>query len=120
MPPIAGPAIPPKRNPAWNAPEARPRCSGAAVRSTSAIADTVNIAEPTPPIPRRTSSWPKLCEAAVASDDSATIQMPTDITCRSPHRSTMSPAGPAVSRRMSANPEMTADASSAETPNVRA
>jgi hypothetical protein len=32
----------------------------------------------------------------------------------------MSPAGPALSSRMSANPEMTVEATNAETPNVRA
>ncbi len=119
-PPIAGPVTPPNRNPAWNAPDARPRCSGPAVRSSRAIAETVNIADPIPPTPRRTSSWGKLCARAVSRDEPATTQIPMDMIRRSPKRSTSSPDGPALSRRMRANPEMTVEATNAETPNVRA
>ncbi len=119
-PPMAGPVTPPNRNPAWNAPEARPRCSGPAVRSSSAIAETVNIEDPIPPTPRSTRSWPKLCARAVISEDPATTQIPIDMIRRSPNRSTMSPAGAALSRRMRAKPEMTVEARNAETPNVRA
>ena len=119
-PPIAGPVTPPKRKPAWNAPDARPRCSGPAVRSSSAIADTVNIADPIPPTPRSTRSWLKVWASAVSSEDPATTQMPIDMIRRSPKRSTMSPAGAALSRRIRAKPEMTVEAMNAETPNVRA
>ncbi len=119
-PPIAGPVTPPKRNPAWNAPEARPRCAGPAVRSSRAIAETVNIADPMPPTPRSTSSCPKLWARAVISEEPATTQIPIDMIRRSPKRSTMIPDGAALSRRMRANPEMTVEAMNAETPNVRA
>ena len=56
-PPIAGPAMAPSRKPDCHMPVARPRWSALATRSSSEIADTVNIAEPTPPMPRSSSSW---------------------------------------------------------------
>ena len=54
---MAGPVIPPSRNPPWKKPAARPRICGATLPSSRVIADTVNIAEPIPPIPRSASSW---------------------------------------------------------------
>ena len=56
-PPIAGPAIAPSRKPVCHMLIARPRWSASTTRSSSEIADTVNIAEPTPPTPRSRSSW---------------------------------------------------------------
>ena len=90
------------------------------MRSSSAIAETVNIDDPIPPTPRSTSSWLKLCARAVSREDPATTQIPIDMIRRSPQRSTISPAGAADSSRMRAKPEMTVDARKAETPNVRA
>ena len=55
-PPMAGPVIPPSRKPPWKKPAARPRICGATLPSSRLIADTVNIAEPIPPMPRSASS----------------------------------------------------------------
>ena len=55
--PTAGPAMPPIRNPLWKKPAARPRSPASTEVSSRVKADTVNIAEPMPPIPRSTSSW---------------------------------------------------------------
>ena len=56
-PPIAGPAMAPTRNPVCHMLVALPRWSASTTRSSSEMADTVNIADPTPPIPRSSSSW---------------------------------------------------------------
>ncbi len=56
-PPIAGPAIAPSRKPDCHRPVALPRWSAETTRSSRLTADTVNMAEPTPPIPRSSSSW---------------------------------------------------------------
>src|SRR6266581_67453 len=55
-PPIAGPLIPPIRNPPENRPLARPRCSLGTLPSSRVWALTLNIAEPSPPTPRKTMS----------------------------------------------------------------
>ena len=48
--------MPPSRNPPWKKPAARPRMLGAALPSSRLMAETVNIADPMPPIPRSASS----------------------------------------------------------------
>jgi hypothetical protein len=54
---MAGPVIPPIRNPAWKTPLARPRSPVSTEVSSSVVAATVNMADPKPPTPRKTSSW---------------------------------------------------------------
>ena len=51
-PPSAGPEIPPSRKPPLKLPTARPRWALVVTPSSSEIAETLNIAEPTPPAPR--------------------------------------------------------------------
>ena len=48
--------MPPIRNELAYADDTRPRIVGGARRTSSAIAETVNIVEPMPPSPRKTSS----------------------------------------------------------------
>ncbi len=119
-PPTAGPMTPPSRKPPWKAAAARPRWSGAATRSRSASADTVNIAEPRPPMPRSTSSCVYDVDSPANADDTATMLRPVARVIRSPTRSTSHPAGSAPSRRMNANTLTTALAQNAVTPNSSA
>ena len=69
--------MPPTRNALAYAEETRPRMCGGARRTSSAIAETVNIVEPMPPSPRSTSSWAYDCANAVASEEAATTSRPT-------------------------------------------
>src|SRR5450631_736806 len=120
FPPKAGPVTPPNKNPAWNAPAARPRWSALTTRSSRLYADTVNIAEPIPPAPRRTTSWPNDPENPASRLETPTIPIPVAMTMRSPTRLTRRPANGAVSRRISANADTTALASALLTPKCLA
>ena len=55
-PPITGPRIPPIRNVEAYMPEIRPRESGGARRTIRPMAEMVNMVEPSPPRPRKSSS----------------------------------------------------------------
>src|SRR5690242_20311932 len=112
--------MPPNRKPLWNAAAERPRWSGAATRSSRLYAPTVNIAEPAPPAPRSTSSWPYDAESPASRLETATIPMPVASTIRSPNRSTMRPATGANTSRMTANAATTENAAVLSTPNCLA
>lgn len=84
------------------------------------MADTVNMLDPNPPIPRRRSNWLKDCDSPANALDADTMISPVDMTTRSPRRSTRAPDNGEVMNRTSANAEMTELASSALTPKERA
>ena len=63
----------------------------------------LNIAEPTPPLPRSTISSAKDLENPASTLLTATTAMPAAITPGSPKRSTRRPAGSAPTTRISAN-----------------
>ena len=86
-PPTAGPLIPPSRKPPENRPLARPRWLVGTVPRSRAWALTLNMAEPTPPTPRRTMSWAKESENPARMLLAATIAIPAAITPCSPNRS---------------------------------
>src|SRR6266542_2241054 len=93
-PPIAGPLIPPMRNPPENRPLARPRCSLGTLPSSRVWALTLNIAEPSPPSPRKTMSCVNDPENPARILLTATIPMPADITRYSSNRSRGRPLRP--------------------------
>ena len=80
----------------------------------------LNIAEPTPPLPRRTSSSAKDRENPARTLLTATTAIPAAITPGSPKRSTRRPAGSAPTTRISANTLITPAAAVTLTPNWRA
>src|SRR5215813_766431 len=102
-PPTAGPLIPPTRNPPAYRPLARPRCSLGTLTSSRVWALTPNIAEPSPPAPRRMMSSANEPENPARMLLTATIVMPTAITAGSPNLSTRRPAGSAPTMRIRAN-----------------
>ena len=120
MPPAAGPATPPNRNPAWNTAEARPRRGASTTRKSSAIADTVNIDEPIPPIPRSTSSCTKDWDKPARALETATMIKPEASTRRSPSRSVNQPAKGEEMKRISAKADTTDDAARALTSKLEA
>src|SRR5690348_13927601 len=91
-PPTAGPLIPPSRKPPLNRPLARPRWLGDTVPRSKAWALMLNIAEPTPPLPRSTISSTKdwenparmLLAATTARSEEHTseLQSPVHLVCR--------------------------------------
>ena len=80
----------------------------------------LNIAEPTPPLPRSTSSSAKDRENPARTLLTATTAIPAAITPGSPKRSTRRPAGSAPTTRISANTLITPAAAVTLTPNWRA
>ena len=98
-------------------PVARPRWSASTTRSSSEIADTVNIAEPMPPTPRSRSSCEYDWESPARALLTATMPMPVARTTRSPIRLTRRPLASADTSRMKANAEITAPAAVRPTPN---
>ena len=80
----------------------------------------LNIAEPTPPLPRSTSSSVKDWESPARTLLTATSAIPAAITPGSPKRSTRRPAGSAPTTRISANTLITPAAAVTLTPNWRA
>ena len=117
-PPKAGPKMPPSRKPDWKEPLACPRWSGSATRSRRLRADTVNMAEPTPPIPRSSNSCGKDCANPANRLETATMPMPVARMTRSPSRLTRLPPAKAETKRISAKTLITDDAARLETPNV--
>ena len=115
-PPIAGPLIPPTRNPPENRPLARPLCSLGTLSSNRVWALTLNIAEPNPPMPRSTMSCVNDPENPATMLLTATIAMPAAITACSPNRSTRRPAGSAPTTRSRANALTTLAAAAVLTP----
>ena len=115
-PPIAGPLIPPMRNPPENRPLARPRCSLGTLPSSRVWALTLNIAEPSPPTPRKTMSCVNDPENPARILLTATIPMPADITRYSPNRSTRRPDGSAPATRSRAKALITLAAAAVLTP----
>ena len=80
----------------------------------------LNIAEPTPPLPRSTSSSTKDRERPARMLLIATSEIPAAITPGSPKRSTRRPTGSAPTTRISANTLITPAAAVTLTPNWRA
>ena len=80
----------------------------------------MNIAEPSPPSDRKTSSCQYVCANAQAPVDSATISRPVMYTRRSPNRWTNNPAGGAATNRNTAKAVMTKVAAPMLTPKLRA
>ena len=119
-PPTAGPLIPPSRKPPLNRPLARPRWRLGTVPRSRAWALMLNIAEPTPPLPRSTRSSVKDWENPARMLLTATTAMPAAITPGSPKRSTRRPAGSAPTTLISANTLITLAAAATLTPNWRA
>ena len=119
-PPTAGPLIPPTRNPPAYRPLARPRCSLGTLTSSSVWALTPNMAEPSPPAPRRMMSSVNEPENPARMLLTATIVMPVAITTGSPNRSTRRPAGSAPTMRIRANALTTLAAAAVLTPKWRA
>ena len=119
-PPTAGPLIPPSRKPPLNRPLARPRWLPGTVPRSRAWALMLNIAEPTPPLPRSTMSSTKDWENPARMLLAATTAMPAAITPGSPKRSTRRPAGSAPTTLISANTLITLAAAVTLTPNLRA
>ena len=62
------------------------------MRSSKESAETVNIVEPSPPIPRRISSWVKFCEKPAARLETETMINPVERTDLSLKRFTIAPA----------------------------
>src|SRR5579859_4320498 len=81
---------------------------------------TLNITEPTPPIPRSTSNCQYACAKPASRLDTATNPMPNDNITRSPNAFTSRPTNGAVTSRITANALMTALAAVLPTPNWRA
>ena len=119
-PPTAGPLIPPSRKPPLNRPLARPRWLPGTLSRSRAWALMLNIADPTPPLPRSTISSAKDCENPARTLLTATTAMPAAITGGAPKRSTSRPAGSAPNTRISANTLITLAAAATLTPNWRA
>ncbi len=115
-PPTAGPLIPPTRNPPEYRPLARPRWSSGTLTSSRVWALTLNIAEPRPPIPRRTRSSPNDPDSPASTLLAATTAIPMAITRCSPNRSTRRPAGNAPITRSRANALTTPAAEAVLTP----
>ncbi len=80
----------------------------------------LNIAEPTPPLPRSTMSSTKDWENPARMLLAATTAIPAAITPGSPNRSTRRPAGSAPTTLISANTLITLAAAATLTPNWRA
>ena len=116
-PPSTGPLIPPSKKPPLYRPLARPRCSPGTITSSRVWALTLNMAEPSPPMPRSTSNCAKDWENPASRLLTATIAMPTAMTLCSPKQSTRRPAGRAPTTRISANALTTLAAAAALTPN---
>jgi len=95
------------------------RVAGGGSRS-SAWALMLNIAEPTPPLPRSTMSSTKDWENPARMLLTATTAMPAAITPGSPKRSTRRPEGNAAATRISANTLITLAAAAVLTPNWQA
>ena len=119
-PPTAGPLIPPIRKPPANSPLARPRCSFGTLISSRVCPLTPNIAEPSPPVPRRMMSSANELENPATMLLTATIAMPVAITAGWPNRSARRPAGSAPMMRMRANALTTLAAAVVLTPKWRA
>src|SRR5258706_12014764 len=119
-PPIAGPLMPPSRNPPVYNPLARPLRSPGTLRSSSVCALTLNMADPSPPTPRRAMSWPNDPEKPARTLLAATIAMPAAIVLRSPKRSTSLPEGSAPMIRIKAKALITLAAAAVLTPNCLA
>ena len=74
--PSTGPPTEPMRNPDENRPATRPRASGGEIRIIRPSDDTVNMADPSPPSDRNSSSCQYVCAKAHAPVDNATISSP--------------------------------------------
>ena len=112
--------MPPSRNPPVYSPLARPLRSPGTLRSSSVCALTLNMADPSPPTPRRAISWPNDPEKPARTLLAATIAMPAAIVLRSPKRSTSLPEGSAPMIRIKANALITLAAAAVLTPNCLA
>jgi hypothetical protein len=119
-PPTAGPLIPPSRNPPLYSPLARPRWSLRTLASSRAWALMENIAEPSPPTPRKMSSSARDRENPASTLLTATTAMPVAMITGSPNRSTSRPAGSAPMTRMNAKALITLAAAATLTPNCLA
>jgi hypothetical protein len=115
-PPSAGPLIPPTRNPPAYRPLARPRSSLRTLTSSNVWALTPNMAEPSPPTPRRMMSCANDPDNPATTLLTATIAMPAAITTGSPSLSTRRPAGSAPTMRIRANALTTPAAAAVLTP----
>src|SRR5215469_12035108 len=120
IPPSAGPLIPPTKNPPANRPLARPRWSVGTLTRSSVWALTPNMAEPSPPAPRRMMSSANEPENPATMLLTATIAMPVAITAGWPNRSARRPAGSAPTMRIRANALTTLAAAAVLTPKWRA
>ena len=88
------------------------------MRSSKDIEDTVNIAEPVPPMPRRKISCSKVWENPAKALESETILSPIQRTLRSPNLLTNQPLGAALTNRIKAKTLITELAAKAETSKV--
>ena len=84
--------------------------------SSSVCELTPNIAEPSPPAPRKMMSSANEPENPATMLLTATIAMPAAITPGSPNRSTRRPAGSAPTMRIRANALITLAAAAVLTP----
>ena len=111
--------MPTRKAPA-QAPWARPRRWLGVTRMSRLAAPTLNMIDPAPPTPRRTTNCQYCCANPASRLDSATTPIPPATITRSPSTLTMRPANGAVTRRMNANALITAPAAARLTPNSRA
>ena len=88
------------------------------MRNSNDIEETVNIAEPVPPMPRRTISCSKVWEKPASALEIATMLRPIHNTLRSPNLFTNQPLGAALIKRINAKTLITELAANAETSKV--
>src|SRR5699024_10565882 len=115
--PTIGPEILPTRNGEPYAPATLPRIAGGDLAARNDMAETVNMVEPNPPMPRKMSSCGEVWAKATKNIDKPIMLTPEKSPPDSPKRIVARPDSGASKSRAKPKIDTTADTPNAPTPN---